>query len=157
MFNMDGEVIGVVSHILSKSGGSQGLGFVVTSNMARREMLEKRPFWSGLDGFQLNEGWAAIFNLPQNAGILVEGVAAGSASDKIGLRPGSVRAEIDGRKLTVGGDVILAIQGIPVGAENFGAKVEQAANELGEDGFLELKVLRNGRIISLTKPLGELR
>ena len=157
MFNMDGEVIGVVSHILSKSGGSQGLGFVVTSNMARREMLEKRPFWSGLDGFQLNEAWAAIFNLPQNAGILVEGVAAGSASDKIGLRPGSVRAEIDGRKLTVGGDVILAIQGIPVGAENFGAKVEQAANELGEDGFLELKVLRNGRIISLTKPLGELR
>ena len=157
MFNMDGEVIGVVSHILSKSGGSQGLGFVVTSNMARREMLEKRPFWSGLDGFQLNEGWAAIFNLPQNAGILVEGVAAGSASDKIGLRPGSVRAEIDGQKLTVGGDVILAIQGIPVGTENFGAKVAQAAGELGEDGLLELKVLRNGRIISLTKPLGELR
>ena len=68
MFNMDGEVIGVVSHILSKSGGSQGLGFVVTSNMARLEMLEKKPFWSGMDGFQLNESWAAIFNLPQAAG-----------------------------------------------------------------------------------------
>jgi S1-C subfamily serine protease len=157
MFNMDGEVIGVVSHILSKSGGSQGLGFVVTSNMARREMLEKRPFWSGLDGFQLNAAWAAIFNLPQNAGILVEGVAAGSASDRIGLRPGSIRAEIEGQKLTVGGDVILGIQGIPVGAENFGAKVEQAAEELGDEGLLELKVLRAGRIISLSKPIGELR
>ena len=157
MFNMDGEVIGVVSHILSQSGGSQGLGFVVTSNMARIEMLEKKPFWSGIDGFQLTEGWAKIFNLPQDAGILIEGVAAGSASDKLGLQPGSHLAEIEGQKLTVGGDVILAIQGIPVGAEDFGPKVNQAIDALGEDGLLELKVLREGRIISLSKPIGELR
>jgi len=157
MFNMVGEVIGVVSHIFSQSGGSQGLGFVVTSNMARIEMLEKKPFWSGIDGFQLKDGWAKIFNLPQNAGILIEGVAAGSASARIGLRPGSYRAEIEGQKLTVGGDVILAIQGIPVGAEDFGPKVEQAANALGEDGLLELKVLREGKVISLSMPIGELR
>jgi S1-C subfamily serine protease len=157
MFNMDGEVIGVVSHILSKTGGSQGLGFVVTSNMARAEMLEKKPFWSGIDGFQLNEGWAKIFNLPQPAGILIEGVAAGSASDTIGLSAGSYRATIEGQKLTVGGDVILAIQGIPVGAESFGEKVEQAVEGLGEDGLLEIKVLRAGQIISLSKPMKELR
>jgi serine protease Do len=157
MFNMDGEAIGVVSHIFSQSGGSQGLGFVVTSNMARIEMLEKKPFWSGIDGFQLKDGWAKIFNLPQNAGILIEGVAAGSASAKIGLRPGSHRAEIEGQKLTVGGDVILAIQGIPVGAEKFGPNVRQAIDALGEDGLLELKVLREGQIISLSKPIGELR
>ena len=157
MFNMDGEVIGVVSHIFSKSGGSQGLGFVVTSNMARVEMLEKKPFWSGIDGFQLNKGWAKIFNLPQAAGILVEGVAAGSASAKIGLRPGSHIAIIEGQRLTVGGDVILAIQGIPVGAENFGPKVEQTIDTLGEDGLLELKVLREGQVISLSKAIGELR
>jgi len=157
MFNMDGEAIGVVSHIFSQSGGSQGLGFVVTSNMARTEMLEKKPFWSGIDGFQLKDGWARIFNLPQNAGILVEGVAAGSAAARIGLRPGTYRAEIEGQKLTVGGDVILAIQGIPVGAENFGPKVEQAAEAIGEEGLLELKVLREGRIISLSKPIAELR
>lgn len=157
MFNMAGEVIGVVSHILSQSGGSQGLGFVVTSNMARTEMLEKKPFWSGINGFRLKDGWANIFNLPQSAGILIEGVAAGSAAAKLGLRPGNYRAEIEGQKLTVGGDVILAIQGIPVGAEDFGPKVERAANALDETGLLELKVLREGRIISLSKPIGELR
>ena len=157
MFNMDGEAIGVVSHIFSQSGGSQGLGFVVTSNMARTEMLEKKPFWSGINGFQLKDGWGRIFNLPQSAGILIEGVAAGSAAARIGLRPGTYRAEIEGQKLTVGGDVILAIQGIPVGTENFGPKVEQAADALGEDGLLELKVLREGQIISLSKPIGELR
>jgi len=157
MFNMEGEVIGVVSHIFSKSGGSQGLGFVVTSNLARVEMLEKKPFWSGINGFQLKDGWAKIFNLPQAAGILIEGVAAGSASDRIGLQPGSFRAEIEGQKLTVGGDVILAIQGIPVGTEDFGPKVEQAVNVLGKDGLLELKVLREGQIISLSMPIEELR
>ena len=157
MFSMDGEVIGVVSHILSKSGGSQGLGFVITSNLARNEMLEKKPFWSGIHGYQIPPEWAEIFNLPTDAGILIEGVAAGSASATIGLQPGSFRAEIEGQKLTVGGDIILAIQGIPVGTKNFGIKVEQAINELEDEGLLELKVLRRGQIISLTKPMGELR
>lgn len=157
MFNMKGEVIGVVSHILSTSGGSQGLGFVVTSNIARRELLERKPFWSGLEGFHLSGGWSRIFNIPQEAGILVENVAAGSASAKIGLLPGITRAEIDGKTITVGGDIILAIQGIPVGAENFRAKVERAVAATGERGLLELKVLRHGRIISLSKPIAELR
>lgn len=157
MFNMSGEVIGLVSHILSNSGGSQGLGFVVTSNMARREMLEKAPFWSGMDGFQITGIWAKIFNLPQPAGILVERVTTGSASAKLGLLAGSHPAEIEGQKLTVGGDVILAIQGIPVGVDDFGAKVEQAAAALGDADYFELKVLRAGRVISLTKPIGELR
>jgi S1-C subfamily serine protease len=125
--------------------------------MARREMLEKAPFWSGMDGFQLTGDWAKIFNLPQTAGILVERVTTGSASAALGLRPGSHRAEIEGQKLIVGGDVILAIQGIPVGVENFGAKVEASAKRLDDDDLLELKVLRTGQVISLTKPISELR
>jgi S1-C subfamily serine protease len=157
MFNMKGEVIGVVSHILSQSGGSQGLGFVVTSNMVRAELLDKKPFWSGLDGFQLQDGWAAIFNLPQHAGILVERVAAGSPAARIGLRPGRYRAEIEAQTLTVGGDIILAIQGIPVGIDDFGPKVEDSVERLGDDDLLELKVLRAGRVISLSMPIGELR
>src|SRR5215813_11502824 len=50
MFNMAGEVIGIVSHNISKSGGSEGLGFVVTLNTARQLLLERRSFWSGLEG-----------------------------------------------------------------------------------------------------------
>ena len=48
MFSLAGEVIGVVSHNISKSGGSEGLGFVVTMNTARQLLLETRSFWSGL-------------------------------------------------------------------------------------------------------------
>ena len=50
MFDMNGEVIGIVSHNISKSGGSEGLGFVVTLNTAKQLLLEKKSFWSGLEG-----------------------------------------------------------------------------------------------------------
>nr|MBI3613836.1 trypsin-like peptidase domain-containing protein [Nitrospirota bacterium] len=65
MFNMAGEVIGIVSHIISKSGGFEGLGFVVTSSVARRVLLEKNPYWSGVEGFLLSGDLAKVFNLPQ--------------------------------------------------------------------------------------------
>ena len=42
MFDMNGDVIGIVSHNISKSGGSEGLGFVVTINTAKKLLLEKR-------------------------------------------------------------------------------------------------------------------
>src|SRR5262249_45995825 len=47
MFDMNGAVIGLVSHNISKSGGSEGLGFVVTVNTAKKLLLEKRSVWSG--------------------------------------------------------------------------------------------------------------
>lgn len=45
MFNWKGEVIGIVSNILSRSGGFEGIGFAATSKMARL-LLEQEPFWS---------------------------------------------------------------------------------------------------------------
>ena len=50
MFDMKGDVIGIVSHNISKSGGSEGLGFVVTLNTARQLLLERTSFWSGTRG-----------------------------------------------------------------------------------------------------------
>ena len=53
MFTTSGEVIGIVSHIISKSGGSEGLGFVVTLRTARELLLEKKSVWGGIDGMML--------------------------------------------------------------------------------------------------------
>src|SRR5499427_5353739 len=64
MFNSNGEVIGIVSHNISKSGGSEGLGFVVTINTAKKLLLEKKSFWAGIDGTMLTGELAAIFNVP---------------------------------------------------------------------------------------------
>src|SRR6058998_2110993 len=48
MFNMAGEVIGIVSQNISKSGGSEGLGFVVTIKTAQKLLVERKVFWSAL-------------------------------------------------------------------------------------------------------------
>ena len=49
MFNMNGEVVGIVSHIFSQSGGFEGLGFAVASNVAEKVLIETKGFWSGID------------------------------------------------------------------------------------------------------------
>src|SRR5437588_55543 len=64
MFNLAGQVIGIVSHNISKSGGSEGLGFVVTINTAKKLLLEQKSFWSGLEGRLLNDELADVLNLP---------------------------------------------------------------------------------------------
>jgi hypothetical protein len=110
MFDMNGDVIGIVSHMVSVSGGSQGLGFVVTSNMARRLLLEEPSVWHGLDGYLLSGGLAHALNLP-TAGLLVQRVAHGSPAERLGLRGGRFGITIGDEQLLIGGDVIIAIEG----------------------------------------------
>jgi serine protease Do len=65
MFNMAGEIVGIVSSIISKSGGSQGLGFVATSNMARQLLLQRRSFWGGLSGFLSRDSPPSFLTFPR--------------------------------------------------------------------------------------------
>src|SRR5207245_10434606 len=95
MFSMRGQVIGMVSHIISKSGGYEGLGFVVSSNMVRQLLLDRRPFWSGVTWFQISGDLAEYLNLPQRFGLLVEEVAKRSPAEAIGLRSSRVVANVD--------------------------------------------------------------
>src|SRR5262249_963355 len=70
MFNLKGEVIGIVCNFFSQSGGFEGLGFATTSNLARRLLLEQNTYWSGLEGMIISGKVAQIFNVPQEAGLL---------------------------------------------------------------------------------------
>ena len=75
LFNMVGEVIGIVSQNISKSGGSEGLGFVVTSKSARSLLVPRKVFWGALQGILLTGRLATVFNVPAPAGFLVKTVA----------------------------------------------------------------------------------
>ncbi len=153
MFSMAGEVVGIVSHIISKSGGFEGLGFVVTSNMARRLLLERKSFWSGLDGFVLSGTLAEVFNLPQPAGLLVQRVAQDSPAAAIGVRAGTTTATVDGQALVVGGDVILAVQGIQIDERSAYEKIVERLGQIHPGAQITITVLRAGRTIELVGTL----
>jgi serine protease Do len=151
LFNMAGEVIGVVSHNISKSGGSEGLGFVVTGNTAKQLLLEQRSFWSGLEGQMLTERQADILNLPSGAlGYIVKVVAKGSPADAMGLRGGTTTATIDGESLVVGGDIILSVGGVKVNGVPELVKIREALNRLASGQPFKATVLRAGKVLELT-------
>jgi S1-C subfamily serine protease len=150
MFNKKGEVIGIVSHNISKGGGSEGLGFVVTLNTAKQLLLEKRSFWSGLEGIALDDELADLLNLPDRAsGYLVKTVAKDSPGDQIGLRGSRMIVKIGGQDVPLGGDIILSVQGIPAAAANLG-KIRNAMGQLASGTPFTVTILRAGQVLELT-------
>jgi S1-C subfamily serine protease len=151
MFNSRGEVIGVVSHILSTSGGFDGLGFVITSNLAMRVLIDDPTPWSGVDGVLVEGRLARALNLPQQAGILVERVAKGSPAAALGLRPGELSATIAGVSLTLGGDIILAINGVTVGSPGAAQRIKEILQSLTGSDELAVRVLRDGDTMTISR------
>ncbi|MFQ5792906.1 MAG: S1C family serine protease [Acidobacteriota bacterium] len=110
VFNSRGEVIGIASRILTLSGGSEGLGFVVTINTAKQLLALEDRAWTGLETiFLTGEQLAQLLNLDLEGGLLVQRVARGSPADKAGLRGGWISAQILGRDILLGGDLILEL------------------------------------------------
>ena len=150
LFNMQGEVIGIVSHILSHSGGSEGLGFAVTSRVAR-QLMEQKSFWSGLNGYTLSGDLAQVFNVPPpGVGLLVQRVAAGSPAERLGLKGGTTPASIGEEDLIVGGDIILSVMGISLAEPSALTVIRQKITGLGAGDPVPVTVLRGGKVITLT-------
>ncbi|MEM8816119.1 MAG: trypsin-like peptidase domain-containing protein [Pseudomonadota bacterium] len=148
MFNRRGEVIGIVSYIRSQSGGSEGLGFAVTSNTAVDALLTNPTSWSGLSGILLTGRLASAMNVPQRAGYLVQKVASSSPAARMGLRPSRVPATIAGRSLFIGGDIILSVGGVEIAPDMMLEFREKTTNMERGDRIL-LEVLRDGKVIML--------
>jgi serine protease Do len=149
MFDMNGKVIGIVSHIIFQEAGAGGLGFVVTSNLAKELVLSGRKFWSGMEGYTLEGAMAKIFQLPQARGILVQKIAKGSPAEKVGLIPGNRKATIGDETFLVGGDVILSVMGLDVSNPDFTAKLRSAFESRAAGTPIKVVVLRGGRTIEL--------
>lgn len=153
LFNMDGEVIGVVSHILSKSGGFEGIGFAVTSNMVKT-IISKGRFWSGMEGVLVTGVLAEVLNVPQPAGFLIQRVAEGSPASRMGIKPSSLPIVIDDREILAGGDIVLEFAGITVqeGPESF-EQFRSLCCRLRPGDTIAVKVLRAGKILTLSTRL----
>jgi len=151
MFSAAGDVIGIVSHNISKAVGSEGLGFVVSANTARELLLTRPSFWTGLEGQLLTPALGDLFNLPVNTlGFLVKTHAKDSPADAMGIRGGSKLATIDGEPLVVGGDIIVTVNGIRLVTVADAIKARAALKSLATGTAFTVTVLRAGRLLELT-------
>ena len=150
LFAMNGEVIGIVSHNISKSGGSEGLGFVVTINTAKKLLLERKSFWSGLEGQILQDAEADLLNLPPGAtGYIIKTVAKDSPGDQLGLRGATMIVNLGHGELPLGGDIILFVEGIKAEAANL-AKIRDALTSKASGSPFKVTVLRAGKMLELS-------
>lgn len=149
MFNETGEVVGIVSYIISASGGHEGLGFAVDANTARKLLLQERSPLTGMEGIMLDSDLAAALNVPQPIGLLVERIFPKSPAADLGLKAGTLEADIDGEEMLLGGDVILAFEGVPLTKEDL-PKLRDRLKALKVGQGFEVAVLRAGKRVALS-------
>lgn len=149
--SLDGKVVGIVSHILSQSGGSEGVGFATSINTAEELLLKRKSFWSGLEFQYVADELARALNIPQDAGLLIQRVADASPGYVMGLQPGTVPVRIGGEEFLIGGDIILAVQGIAISTDTkTTCDLRQTLLDLIPGSRIEVKVLRAGKILTLS-------
>lgn len=106
LFNMDGEVIGVNTAIISPTGGSIGIGFAIPSDTATNviEQLklygETRRGWLGVRIQSVTEDLAEELGVVGNRGALVAAVEPGSPAEEAGIQPRDVIVSFDGKEVT---------------------------------------------------------
>ena len=121
LFNMEGEVIGVNTAIISPTGGSIGIGFAVPSNSALQVLNQLKQFgetrrgWLGVHVQNVTDEIAQSLGLDENTGALVASVAPDSPAAAAGLKPSDVILEFDGQHIDTMRDLPRAVAGTPVG------------------------------------------
>lgn len=149
MLNMKGEVVGVVSSILSFSGGFEGLGFAATSNIAKDMLLQRGSIWLGIDALPLNFELCKVFNVPQEGALLVQSVAEKSAGHFMGMKGGYLLMSLGDYEFLVGGDIILSLDDIVLDGQAKFEELRTYLNSVEERHQYVVKVLRAGEIIEL--------
>ena len=121
LFNMDGDVIGVNTAIISPSGGSIGIGFSVPSDTAAsvvdqlREFGETRRGWLGVKIQSVTDEIAESLAVKENSGALVSSVTPDGPAAKGGVEAGDVITRLDGREVSSMRSLPRLVSRVPVG------------------------------------------
>jgi Do/DeqQ family serine protease len=143
LVNLRGELIGVNSAILSRTGGNIGIGFAIPVNMVRSvmdQLIKYGQVKRGVLGVQLYSVTADIakeFGLAETTGALVAGVVQGSAAEQAGIKTGDIITSLNGVSMKSSGELRNAI-----GMLHIGDKVE-------------LSLLRDGKPRKVTALIAE--
>jgi serine protease Do len=126
LINLRGQLVGVPTAILSRSGGNMGVGFAIPSNMAKpimTSLLEQGHVTRGFLGVSiqgLDEDLAQALGIKSTDGVLIGDVSPNSPAEKAGLKRGDVVVAVDGRKISSSGEfrnLIAAAGAKPVALE----------------------------------------
>ena len=144
LFNIDGEVIGINTAIVSQTGGSIGLGFAIPANSAKKIVQQLKDFgktkrgWLGVQIQPVTKDFAESLGLPDQKGAFVSNVDPNGPSKEAGLEAG---------------DVILKFNNIDINKMQDLPRVV-AESDVGSLAYLD--IWRKNKIINLEVILGEL-
>ena len=160
LLDKHGRVIGVNTMIISDNRSSSGVGLAVPVDIVKRvapALIKDGKFtyaYLGLSGGALTPDLAGAMNLsPDQRGVLVGQVVKGGPSDKAGLLGSQKQVEIDGDKINVGGDVIVAADGN--GVTGMDGVIDYLFTSKRPGDQITLTILRDGQQKQVVVTLGE--
>ncbi len=144
LVNLDGELVGLNTAIVSRSGGFQGIGFAVPSRMAESVMnslIDNGRVvrgWMGVYIQEVNDQIASAFGLDEVRGALISEVLEDSPAEDAGLEAG---------------DIVIALDGRPI---RDAAELRNSVASSRPGARVELTILRDGKTKTVKMELGEL-
>jgi len=158
LLNSRGEVIGINSAIYSPSGAAAGIGFAIPINTARRvanDLITQghvRRATLGAEGRAIWPGLADALNIPVQNGILIERVTPGGPAAQAGIRGGTRTVLAGLQQLTIGGDVLIAIDGKEITSQ---MDLNLLLNRAAPGDTVTLTVIRDGKKMDVRVRLGQ--
>ncbi|HXR32390.1 MAG TPA: trypsin-like peptidase domain-containing protein [Verrucomicrobiae bacterium] len=158
LINTHGEVIGINSAIYTPSGTTAGIGFAIPINTAKliaNDLMTEgrvRRAYLGVQTVPVGGWLAEALDLPVQDGLLVEQTTKGSPAAAAGIRGGDRVAEAGMRRIVIGGDVIVALDGQKV-ANQFDMNVLLNRKRPGDT--VTLTVYRGAKKVDIPVKLGE--
>src|ERR1700728_1677590 len=143
LVNLRGELVGIISAILSRSGGNIGIGFAIPVNMVKGVVDQLIRYGQvkrgvlGVNIYPVTPDIAKEFGVAESSGALVAGVAPGSAAERAGVKTGDIIVSINGVAMKDAGELRNTI-----GMLRIGDKVE-------------IGLLRDGKPRKLTALIAE--
>jgi S1-C subfamily serine protease len=156
LLNYEGQVVGVTTAIVSDS---QGVGFAIPSSVILREIASlitegaynQHP-WIGASGTDMTYEIAQAMSVNVTYGWLIAQVTSGGPAAEANLQGGTQQATIAGQTLTIGGDIIIALNGTRItGIDNLSTFMEEHTLP---DQTIDVTIIRNGQTMTLPLMIG---